>query len=132
MHHLSSRGHADHPPERRNPLQIRVALTFAVVFIAITVLAKLVQERAGDQGLYVIGFLSGLIDVDPLLLSLAPRAQAGGTGLEVAVNAALIATASNNLLKACYAFFFAEGKVRHQGFGWLLALATGGFLAVAI
>ncbi|HWL70164.1 MAG TPA: MgtC/SapB family protein [Geminicoccus sp.] len=73
-----------------NPLELRVALKLAAIIAVIMLLAKLVGDRFGATGLYVLAAVSGLADVDALTLSMA---RMGGSGITLAVAAGSIAIA---------------------------------------
>jgi len=92
----------------RHPLQFHTALLFALLFVAFAGLTQVVLTRFGTPGLQALSFLTGVTDIDPFILSLL----AGKFSLTTAqiVGAILIATGSNNLLKAGYAL--ALGRTR--------------------
>ena len=48
----------------RNPLEMRSAFVFAVLFVAVLVVSRLVMTRFGNTGIYGLASLIGLIDVD--------------------------------------------------------------------
>jgi len=91
-----------------NPLQLSTAFIFALLFVAISVLATFAESR-GRAGIYELAGIVGVIDVDPFVLSLA---QGGAPGIDTATaaSAILVATSSNNLLKAIYAFVFSHRR----------------------
>lgn len=97
------------PTAPRHPLQFDAALIFAVLFVAFAGVTHLVLLRFGTVGLHVLSFLTGVTDIDPFILSLL----AGKFSLSVAqvVGAVLIASGSNNLLKAGYAIALARNRV---------------------
>jgi len=74
-------------------------------------------------GLHVLSFMVGFTDIDPFVLSLlAGHFQVG----EVAIfNAILIASGSNNLLKAAYAVTLSRQRAMWPAAAWLaLTLAV--------
>lgn len=95
----------------RDPLELSLILRFAVLLTAIMLLSKLYS--GGTSGLFAVGGLSGLLDVDPITLSMA---EMTGKGLAAAfaVSTILIAAASNGLAKAVLGTVFG---------GWKLGLA---------
>ncbi len=56
-------------PEVRNPTEMRVALTFGLIYGAVLLLSAWLNDIAGDKGLYAVSFISGLTDVDAITLS---------------------------------------------------------------
>jgi uncharacterized membrane protein (DUF4010 family) len=92
-----------------NPLQIPTALLFALIFVAVSMLATLAQTHFGRSGVFVLAGIVGIGDVDPFVLSLA-QGGAAGIGIGTAAGAIVIAASSNNLLKAIYTLGFSRGK----------------------
>lgn len=113
------------PP--KNPLELRAAFLFALVFVAVLVLTELARQYLGRGGLYGLAALMGLTDVDPFILGLTQR-EATSLPLVVAASAVVIAAASNNLVKAFYARSFADRETGRRSFVLLAALAAAGLL----
>ncbi|NSW55350.1 MAG: MgtC/SapB family protein [Armatimonadetes bacterium] len=117
----AQRAEADEGPVR-NPLEIWAAVTFAVLFTVVTVATRLVTESVGKAGLYALALLTGVTDVDAMILSLTQTAgSTSGPALHVAVVAILLAMAGNNVAKGVYALMFGRRAV---GFGALVALVA--------
>lgn len=89
-----------------NPLELNAALLFAALFVLISLASTWAQARFGATGLYLLAAIVGVSDIDPFVLSLAEHG-AGQIPLVREVIAILIATSSNNLLKAGYTAAFA-------------------------
>ena len=108
------------PTEQRNPLELGAAALFAVLFLIITLVSTWVGSDFGRSGIFVLAAVVGIADIDPFVLNLA---QGGVADLSptVAATAILVATASNNLLKASYAAVFA---------GWRIAFPAAAALAI--
>ncbi len=111
----------------RNPLELRAAFVFAVLFLAMLVATQLAVTHLGQAGVYSLAAIMGVSDVDPFIIvviehagSLAPLSTAAG--------AIVIAAASNNVAKGVYAFALASRAARWQSLLLLLALAGLGFL----
>ena len=126
----------DRPPEvatRRmllklpaaNPLQLGTALTFAALFVVLAVATGWASRTFGQRGVYALAAVTGLADVDPFVLSLA-QGSVAGMSLPAAGAAILIAAASNNVLKACYALVFGGARATLAPAVALLALAALG------
>lgn len=114
----------------QNPLELGVATIFAVLFVLTSLLSTWVAGAFGIAGVYSLAAIIGVTDIDPFVLNLA---QGGTSGVpDGAIAAAiLIATSSNNLLKAVYAVSFARGRATAPSAAALVALALGG-IALAI
>jgi uncharacterized membrane protein (DUF4010 family) len=103
----------EEPPAVANPFEIRPALIFAALFVGLTVLTRLVGTRYGGAGVLTLAGLSGLVDVDPFILSAAQ--QAGGHEI-LAIRAILVAVMSNTLMKGIY--FSTLGRPIRTGALW--------------
>jgi len=117
-------------PETRNPLELRTSFLFAVVFVAIVVLTHLVRQHLGRTGLYALAALMGVTDVDPFILGVAQGGR-GTPPIHAAAMAIAIAAASNNVIKAFYAYGFADRATGRRSLVLLLALAALGLLPLA-
>jgi|SRR5579872_611962 len=109
----------------RNPLELRAALLFAVLFVAMMVVTHLAIIYLGQKGVYALAGIMGLSDVDPFILSITQSAGRDATLIVGAVGIA-IAAASNNMIKAFYAYGFSDRKTGLQSLCLLLALALAG------
>lgn len=109
-----------------NPLQIWTALVFAVLFVAVSMLATWAQNHLGRSGVFALAGVVGVTDIDPFVLSLAQGGVAG-IGLTTAAAAIVIATSSNNLLKAVYAVLFSRGRA-----GAMPVVALGGLAVLGV
>jgi uncharacterized membrane protein (DUF4010 family) len=113
-----------------NPLQLPAAVTFAALFVLVAVASSWVRDTFGCPGVYALGAVAGVTDIDPYVLSLAQGSVAGMSAGAVGA-AILIAASSNNVLKACYALAFGGVRACLRPALVLLALAALG-LAVAL
>ncbi len=117
-------------PTAKNPLEIRAALLFSVAFILILILTNLARRYLGHAGLYALGAIMGVTDVDPFILGLAQGGPAA-TPLRLAATAIVIAAASNNVIKAIYAYAFADRTTGRRSLLLLLGLAILGLVPLA-
>jgi uncharacterized membrane protein (DUF4010 family) len=92
-----------------NPLELGAAAIFAALFITVSVASSWAVQKFGTAGIYVLAVIVGVSDIDPFVLSLAQNG-AGQVSAEVGVVAILLATSSNNLLKAAYAMAYSGGN----------------------
>jgi uncharacterized membrane protein (DUF4010 family) len=113
-----------------NPLELGAAITFAVLFVATSLLSTWASKQFGVTGIYSLAAIVGISDIDPFVLNLA---QGGLSGVSVStqVGAILIAASSNNILKAVYAAFFAGGRATAASAAALVVLAAAG-VAIAL
>jgi uncharacterized membrane protein (DUF4010 family) len=109
----------------RNPLELGPAVTFALLFVAVSLLSNWIKAHFGITGIYSLAAVVGVTDIDPFVLNLA---QGGAAGLSSHALAAaiLIATSSNNLLKAVYTGLFAGWRSSIACAAVLIALAFAG------
>lgn len=116
------------PP--KNPLEVTTALTFATLFILLSVGVGWAKTHFGEQGLFVIGALAGVTDVDPFVLNLAQGA--GSLDVNAAAAAILVAASSNNILKASYTLALSGPKAGIKPALALFSLATLGLLTAFV
>ena len=110
-----------------NPLEIRAAAFFALLFLAMLTATHLVAAHLGSAGVYSLAAAMGLADVDPFIMGMTQSAGSSTT-LAVASAAVAIAAACNNIAKGAYAYFLADRKTGIQSLGLLLSLAALGFV----
>lgn len=88
-------------PPLKHPLELRTAFLFTLLFVVFAALTQFILARFGSGGLHALSLLVGFSDIDPFILSLlAGRFQVGAPEITAAI---LLASGSNNLLKAFYA-----------------------------
>jgi len=107
----------------KNPLELRAAFLFALLFVAIVIITQLVLHHFGNSGVYTLAAIMGVTDVDPFILGLT---QSSNTSVPLTATAILIAAASNNVVKGIYAYMFADRATGQRGAGLLWALALCG------
>ena len=107
-----------------NPLEFKVALIFAVLFVIFTIVTHYTLIYTGTGGLNVLSFIAGLSDITPFILNLL---QGSGVAVVVVTACCMQAIVSNIAVNMCYALFFAGGKspLRRwvlRGFGGVIAV----------
>jgi uncharacterized membrane protein (DUF4010 family) len=109
----------------KNPLELRAAFLFALLFLVMLVATQLAVTYLGRSGVNVLAAIMGVTDVDPFIMGMT---QAAGslTALNVAAAAVAIAAASNNLIKGIYAYSLADKRTGMQGLSFLAGLAVLG------
>ena len=112
------RSAAEYKPIHVNPLELGVALVFALMFVVMSMITHYFITDYGVSGLHILSLVIGFTDIDPFILSLIngdyPIDQ------KTIVSAILFAIGSNNLFKGFSALIFASRKV-----GWLSLSALG-------
>lgn len=126
----SLNGTTAHPPEMKNPLQLRSAIEMAALFQVVLYAVFHVREWIGDGGLLVSGFVVGLTDVDALTLSMT-RSVASGITIDAASRAILAGIIANTIMKAVIAFGVGKGRFAMLAGGALVAMAAAGVAAFA-
>lgn len=113
-----------------NPLDLPVAFLFAFLFVFFAGLTQIITTHFGILGLHILSFVVGFSDIAPFVLSLL--AGKFVVSLSVLSSAILIASASNNLLKASYAMIFSRSRKMLPAAMWLMALAGASFLIALV
>ncbi|NDW12473.1 DUF4010 domain-containing protein [Bacteroides sp. 214] len=100
-----------------NPLEFKIALIFACLFVVFTLVTHYTFKYAGTGGLTALSFVSGLSDITPFILNLLH----GDAAIPVMVVAAssMQAIVSSIFVNLCYAFFFSgkRAELRKWAFG---------------
>ena len=110
-----------HPPhEPQNPLELSTAIVFALMFVLFAFITQFVVSHYGDVGLHFLSIIAGFTDIDPFILSLlSGKFTASETAI---VSSILIATGSNNVLKAIYIALLARNRSVLIAVVWLFVL----------
>jgi uncharacterized membrane protein (DUF4010 family) len=111
--------------EPSNPLELRAAFLFAILFLAMLVVTQLAVEHLGRAGVYGLAAIMGVTDVDPFIMGIT-QATPALTPLAVGSASIVIAAASNNLIKGIYAYAMADRKTGIQSLYLLIGLAALG------
>ena len=117
--------------EPANPLEIRAALVFALLFVAMLVAGHLAALYLGRSGVYGLAAVMGIADVDPFILSMTQEAGTSA-GVSVAASAILIAAASNNVAKGVYAYALAPREAGLYSLALLVGLAAAGLVPLLL
>jgi uncharacterized membrane protein (DUF4010 family) len=109
----------------KNPLDFLSALKFAVLFAAVQWLVKYASIHFGDSGIYLVGAISGITDVDAITLSMAKIAKAGGSK-NMAIQTIIIAALSNTLVKLIIVIVLGSVELRKTAlWGFLVIFISG-------
>ena len=110
--------------EADNPLEFKVAVIFAVLFVVFTLLTHYTLLYSGTSGLNLLSVVSGFSDITPFILNLIQGAD--NIGFVVVGACTMQAMASNIFINMCYAFFFSGRGQNKLLTRWLFS----GFSAV--
>jgi uncharacterized membrane protein (DUF4010 family) len=119
-------------PELRidNPLALGTALKLAALIAVIMLTVEVLRAAFGNTGVLIVASLSGLVDVDAAVISIA-RLSGKDIDLNTAAHGILIAAAANTISKAALAGWVGGGRVGiFVGGSSVVALAAG-FVAFA-
>ena len=113
------------PELTQNPLDLKPAILFGLLLVAILLLGEFLQAWLGTLGVYVLAATSGVADVDAITLSLSRMSQ-DSLALQTAVIGIVIAAATNNLVKSAIAWGIGQKELGIRVAGpMLLSLAAG-------
>ncbi len=98
--------------EDDNPLEFKVALLFAGLYVFFSVITNFALTYYGEGGLSVLSLIVGVTDITSFLLNLFQGNYV--VGATVIIVATFQAMASNNILKAAYSQFLTGENTRKQ------------------
>ena len=98
--------------ELSNPLRLKTAITFGLVFAFVLVAVEAANEYFGSAGVYLASVLTGITDVDSITLSVSNLSLTGLLEARVAAIAIIIATIMNTIAKAVMAMVLGTPRLR--------------------
>lgn len=108
------------------PFDLGTALGFGVLLAVMSVLVPAAKQWLDTSGPYVLSAVSGLADVDAILISVARLHGAGGLSTGATVTALGLATLANMVAKVGIAWTTGGAQVgKSVVFGYLGAMASG-------
>lgn len=114
-----------------DPFDLSTALGFGLLLGVLALLTRSAQQWMGDAGLYALSLLSGLLDVDAILLTVMHMNGQGTLPIEPATIAAGLAVVANMAMKSALSWL-----VGGKALGWRVtagfALAMGAAAVVAL
>jgi uncharacterized membrane protein (DUF4010 family) len=111
----------------KNPLEMSVAFTFAVIFIGVLVLTQWALTYLGRGGVLALAAVMGVSDVEPFVMGLT-QAAGQSAPLHLAAASIVVAAASNNLAKGFFALGFADRETGRQSLALLIGLTLAGLV----
>jgi uncharacterized membrane protein (DUF4010 family) len=85
----------------KNPFELLEVLRFGALLTIVTLAVALAKIKFGDSGVLGVAAISGLVDVDPIILSVSR----GGGSMPADVNPIILAVGINTMAKSAYAWF---------------------------
>lgn len=113
-------------PNEKNPLELRTATIFGVLFVVFALITESVMKHYGSGGVTGLAFVIGVFDVDPFLLYLLQ--QKSGIISMTVVLAVINATNSNNMMKMVYAISLSSKEAKKPLALSFAALIGSGFV----
>ena len=98
--------------ELSNPLRLKTAITFGLVFAFVLVAVEAANEYFGSAGVYLASILTGVTDVDSITLSVSNLSLKGLLDARVAAIAIIMATIMNTITKAVMAMVLGTPRLR--------------------
>lgn len=124
---LARGGDGDAAMQTLTPFDLGTALGFGAFLAVMAVLVPLTQEWVGTGGIYLLSAISGTVDVDAIVISLAHMHGSGGLSVETTVLALSMATLANMLTKVTIAWSTAGSPMgRPLLRGYAIGLLAGG------
>jgi len=111
----------------KNPLELSAAFLFALLFVLMLGLTHYAVVYMGSAGVYGLAALTGFTDIAPFVLGLA-NTVGTTTPVNLAASAIVVAMASNNAVKAGYAYAFSDRKTGTQSVMLLVVFSLVGLL----
>ena len=107
--------------EDKNPLEFKVALVFALLYVLFSFITQFTLQNFGTGGLNILSFIVGVTDIDPFLLNLFQgKYDVSQILIGIATFQAIL---SNNILKMVYAKTLGHRQIAKyifQGFGIII------------
>ena len=98
--------------ENKNPLELKTATVFGLLFVFFGVITDYVMKTYGSSGVTSLACIVGVTDIDPFLLNLLQHT--GGISESSVVLAIINATNSNNILKMCYTIAVSSKNIKRK------------------
>jgi uncharacterized membrane protein (DUF4010 family) len=114
-----------------NPVELGHALLLAALFAVVLLLARVAQAELGTAGLWTVGAVGGLVDVDSVAVAAARLRAQDVVEVPVAAGAYLLATVSNLIFKSGVTILAGGAALARQvlpAFGVLAVLTVGALL----
>ncbi len=105
----------------KNPLELWVALSFAVLYVVFSVITSYAISTFGNEGLHILSYVVGFSDINPFVISLFQTHSA--LTVSMLAIATINAVAGNTILNGVYAIVMTLQEVKKPliiGYGLLI------------
>lgn len=116
----------------KSPFQLTSAVQFALLFASMIFISKFAVTYFGNNGIYLTSFLSGIVDVDAISVSMAHLSSEGTISLTTAGIGITIAAMTNTLSKAMIVLFFGSRQVGIRTLWAMLFMILVGFAIIFV
>lgn len=130
MYFTSGREQITQDIEFKNPFDLKEALLMGIIFGVTLALIKAADQYVGDMGVYAVASLSGIADVDAIILSLSSLAK-NGLHPTTAHYAIIIAIITNTLIKMALVLFLGKASLFRLVFMYYF-ISVGAFAVTAL
>ncbi len=96
---FTNRGKETPMPEQENPAEFKPAFIFAALYALVLLAVAAAKDHFGSAGLYIVGIISGLTDMDAITISTAQLADDGSVETDTAWRTIVIAAMANFVFK---------------------------------
>jgi uncharacterized membrane protein (DUF4010 family) len=130
-HRLAAR--SGHPPgEQTPPSELKGAVMFGLLYIAVLYGVALAKQHFGNAGLYVVAAISGLTDMDAITLSTARLVNDGHVDAATGWRVILLGGLANLVFKAGLALTLGAQGFRRPALAGFAATLAGGAAILAL
>jgi len=119
-------------PDFSNPAKVTTALGFGGLYAVVLVLSSWLSDRMGSTGLYAFALVSGLADVDAILLSILKLSGTGKITPVETVTAITLATIAGMAFKVPLMLWLGGTGLIKRGAWGLAAIVAGLGLGLAL
>jgi uncharacterized membrane protein (DUF4010 family) len=112
-------------PEVKNPTELKIALSFGLLYALVLLASSWLQDIAGDKGLFIVALASGLTDADASVLSTLRLFNLDTIPGSQAVVAVTLALMANLVFKIGLVLSIGGGKLARHALPGLLAIGGG-------
>jgi uncharacterized membrane protein (DUF4010 family) len=115
----------------QNPLEIKTALTFGAILTAVMLLSVVLRQAYGDAGLMTLAAVSGIADVDAIMLSMIGMSD-DSLSARLFVMGCVIAAAMNSVVKGLMCMLMGGRVLSLHAALPLFTAASAGVISLAI
>lgn len=119
-------------PEISNPLSLKLAIKFALLYAIIVFLVKAAGEWGDGAGFYPVAFLSGLTDMDAIALSLTNTHKEGELAITLAARGIMLGAVANSIFKTGFAISLGNSSLRGPILLGMIPMIIAGIASIFI